>query len=118
MLPEIHCPPNYESEEVKPIAVCGRLFPYLSLLDVYAQNSAPAPPSGAVGQQATAVYVAGDMVAFYGCGFVGAQDTLYDHSGRHYFEECYIEGSIDFIYGDGRSFYKVIISFLMPGCMA
>ncbi|CAM6109277.1 unnamed protein product [Calypogeia fissa] len=70
------------------------------------QNSAPAPPSGAVGQQATAVCVAGDMAAFYGCGIVGAQDTLYDHSGRHYFEECFIQGSIDFIYGDGKSLYK------------
>lgn len=47
------------------------------------------------------------MGAFYGCGFLGAQDTLYDHNGRHYFEECYVEGSIDFIYGDGKSLYKV-----------
>ncbi|KAL3692923.1 hypothetical protein R1sor_006574 [Riccia sorocarpa] len=70
------------------------------------QNSSPPPPSGAVGQQATAVYISGDMGAFYGCGFLGAQDTLYDHNGRHYFEECYIEGSIDFIYGDGQSLYK------------
>ncbi|KAG6557411.1 hypothetical protein Mapa_000680 [Marchantia paleacea] len=70
------------------------------------QNSAPAPPSGAVGQQATALYISGDMGAFYGCGFLGAQDTLYDHNGRHYFEECYVEGSIDFIYGNGKSLYK------------
>ncbi|KAL2609385.1 hypothetical protein R1flu_027958 [Riccia fluitans] len=70
------------------------------------QNSAPPPPSGAVGQQATALYISGDMGAFYGCGFLGAQDTLYDHNGRHYYEECYIEGSIDFIYGDGQSLYK------------
>jgi hypothetical protein len=71
------------------------------------QNSAPAPESGAVGQQATALYISGDMGAFYGCGFLGAQDTLYDHNGRHYFEQCYIQGSIDFIYGDGKSLYKV-----------
>jgi pectinesterase len=70
------------------------------------QNSSPAPPSGAVGQQATAVYVSGDMAAFYGVGFLGAQDTLYDHSGRHVYSECFIEGSIDFIYGDARSYFK------------
>ncbi|KAF2313081.1 hypothetical protein GH714_009141 [Hevea brasiliensis] len=41
-----------------------------------------------------------------GCGFYGAQDTLCDDAGRHYFKECYIEGSIDFIFGNGRSMYK------------
>ncbi|RYR78131.1 hypothetical protein Ahy_A01g002869 [Arachis hypogaea] len=25
----------------------------------------------------------------------------------HYFKECYIQGSIDFIFGNGRSTYKV-----------
>lgn len=47
------------------------------------------------------------MAAFHGCRFLGAQDTLYDHKGRHYFQDCYIEGSIDFIFGDGLSQYRV-----------
>ncbi|KAG5039781.1 hypothetical protein JHK82_011929 [Glycine max] len=43
-----------------------------------------------------------------GCGFYGAQDTLCNDAGRHYyFKECYIEGSIDFIFGNGRSMYKI-----------
>ncbi|KAK6157982.1 hypothetical protein DH2020_005296 [Rehmannia glutinosa] len=32
--------------------------------------------------------------------------TLSVTTRRHYFKECYIEGSIDFIFGNGRSMYK------------
>lgn len=70
------------------------------------QNTAPAPPGGAVGKQAVALRITGDKGAFYDCKFLGAQDTLYDQEGRHYFKNCYIEGSIDFICGDGQSLYQ------------
>ena len=52
------------------------------------------------------------MAAFWGCGFFGAQDTLLDDQLRHYFKECFIEGSIDFIFWDGRSLYEVIFTLL------
>ncbi|KAI5084565.1 hypothetical protein GOP47_0000734 [Adiantum capillus-veneris] len=70
------------------------------------KNAAPTPPPGARGGQAVAVLLGGDMMAFYECGFYGAQDTLFDYQGRHYFKGCYIEGSIDFIFGHGQSTYK------------
>ncbi|KAB2610816.1 pectinesterase 8 [Pyrus ussuriensis x Pyrus communis] len=41
----------------------------------------------------------------FGLGFFGAQDTLHDDRGRHYFKDCYIQGSVDFIFGNGRSLY-------------
>ncbi|KAM0935595.1 putative pectinesterase [Dioscorea sansibarensis] len=69
-------------------------------------NTAPAPMPGMEGWQAAAFRVSGDKAYFYGCGFYGAQDTLCDDAGRHYFKDCYIEGSIDFIFGNGRSMYK------------
>jgi pectinesterase len=72
------------------------------------QNSAPAPPGGAVGRQAVAFLIEGDMAQFYNCSFYGAQDTLYDKRGRHYWKDCFIQGSIDFIFGDGQSYYEVI----------
>lgn len=59
------------------------------------------------GWQAAAFRISGDKAYFLGCGFYGAQDTLCDDAGRHYFEDCYVEGSIDFIFGNGRSLYKV-----------
>uniref|UniRef100_A0A2N9FL76 Pectinesterase n=1 Tax=Fagus sylvatica TaxID=28930 RepID=A0A2N9FL76_FAGSY len=69
-------------------------------------DSAPSPSPGIVGGQAVALRIAGDRAAFYGCGFYGAQDTLYDDRGRHYFKECFIQGSIDFIFGNARSLYE------------
>ncbi|XP_049934052.1 probable pectinesterase 67 [Nymphaea colorata] len=56
--------------------------------------------------QAVAALVAGDMSAFYGCGFSGIQDTLFDFQGRHLFRSCYIEGTVDFIFGSGRSLFE------------
>ncbi|KAK7378707.1 hypothetical protein VNO80_04153 [Phaseolus coccineus] len=70
------------------------------------KNTAPPPSPGVVGAQAVALRVTGDKAAFYGCGFYGAQDTLNDDGGRHYFKECLIQGSIDFIFGNGRSLYE------------
>ncbi|XP_059664650.1 probable pectinesterase 8 [Cornus florida] len=69
-------------------------------------NVAPRPKPGDVGAQAVAMRIGGDQAAFWGCGFFGAQDTLHDDRGRHYFKECYIQGSIDFIFGNGKSFYE------------
>jgi hypothetical protein len=57
--------------------------------------------------QAVALRITSDMAAFYNCAILGYQDTLYDHNGRHYFKDCFIQGSIDFIFGDGLSMYKV-----------
>jgi pectinesterase len=56
--------------------------------------------SGPVGQ-AVAVRVDGDMVKFIKCRFLGFQDTLYPHGekSRQYYKECYIEGTVDFIFG-------------------
>ena len=56
---------------------------------------------------APAALVMGDKVSFRGCGFISVQDTLSDFVGRHYYESCYIEGAVDFIWGNAQSFYKV-----------
>lgn len=65
------------------------------------------PPPGAVGKQAVAFRISADTAAFVGCRFLGAQDTLYDHLGRHYYKDCYVEGSVDFIFGNGLSLFEV-----------
>lgn len=71
------------------------------------KNTAPAPEPDEDGAQAVALRVSGDEAAFYGCGMYGNQDTLLDDRGRHYFKECFIQGSIDFIFGYARSLYEV-----------
>ncbi len=62
--------------------------------------------SGPVGQ-AVAVRIDGDSVAFKNCRFLGFQDTLYPHgkSSNQYYKNCYIEGTVDFIFGWSRSFF-------------
>jgi pectinesterase len=56
--------------------------------------------AGEVGQ-AVAVRIDGDCVFFENCRFLGNQDTLYPHGdkSRQYYKNCYIEGTVDFIFG-------------------
>lgn len=57
------------------------------------------------GTQAVAIKVQGDRSAFYGCRFLGHQDTLYADSpalsdfARQYYRDCYVEGDVDFVFG-------------------
>ncbi|KAH7279422.1 hypothetical protein KP509_37G019000 [Ceratopteris richardii] len=87
---------------------------YFVAMNISFQNSAPQPTPGAEGQQAVALRISGDNAVFYGCGFIGHQDTLYDQKGEHYFRDCYIEGSIDFVFGNGRSMYQVRLYERVP----
>ncbi len=61
--------------------------------------------AGPVGQ-AVALAVFGDRCVFRRCRFLGWQDTLLDHRGRHYYEDCYIAGHCDFIFGSGTAFFE------------
>ncbi|ONK68484.1 uncharacterized protein A4U43_C05F12210 [Asparagus officinalis] len=80
--------------------------PYFIAKNITFKNTTPVPKPGAVGKQAVAFRISADTAAFVGCKFLGAQDTLYDHIGRHYYRDCYIEGSVDFIFGNALSFYE------------
>ncbi|XP_078179576.1 putative pectinesterase 66 [Carex rostrata] len=55
---------------------------------------------------AVAAYIEGDKCSFYNCKFLGYQDTLCDFNGRHYFNNCWIEGGVDFIFGIAASIYE------------
>ncbi|KAJ0094006.1 hypothetical protein Patl1_25998 [Pistacia atlantica] len=66
---------------------------------------APMPDGKREGAQAVAMRISGDKAAFYNCKFTGYQDTLCDDKGKHFFKDCYIQGTIDFIFGNGQSFY-------------
>ncbi|XP_043710318.1 probable pectinesterase 55 [Telopea speciosissima] len=64
------------------------------------------PMNGNPIMQSVAVEVVGDKSSFHRCSFFGFQDTLWDVKGRHYFKNCYIEGAVDFIWGNGQSIYE------------
>ncbi|KHG24685.1 Pectinesterase PPME1 -like protein [Gossypium arboreum] len=68
-------------------------------------NTAPRPDGKMVGAQAVALRVSGDRSAFYNCKIIGFQDTLCDDRGNHFFKDCHIRGTVDFIFGSGKSLY-------------
>ncbi|XVF88638.1 hypothetical protein PTKIN_Ptkin19aG0066900 [Pterospermum kingtungense] len=80
--------------------------PYFIAKNITFKNTTPVPPPGAVGKQAVAFRISADTAILFGCRFIGAQDTLYDHFGRHYYKDCYIEGSVDFIFGNALSLFE------------
>ena len=73
---------------------------YIYAPDFYAENIIFENTSGPVGQ-AVACFVSADRAYFKKCRFLGFQDTLYTYGKRcrQYYDECYIEGTVDFIFG-------------------
>ena len=82
------------------IGTSGSSSSYIYAHDFYAENITFENTSGPVGQ-AVACFISADRVIFKGCRFLGYQDTLYTYGkrGRLYFCDCYIEGTVDFIFG-------------------
>ncbi|KAJ0586294.1 putative pectinesterase [Helianthus annuus] len=63
--------------------------------DITFQNAA-----GPSGEQAVALRVGSDLSAFYRCGILAYQDTLYVHSNRQFYYSCMVVGTVDFIFGN------------------
>jgi polygalacturonase len=58
------------------------------------------------GSQALALLVTGDRAVFRNVRLLGNQDTVYAGKQRQYFTDCYIEGNVDFIFGDARAVFE------------
>ena len=58
--------------------------------------------------QAVALHTMGDRLVFVNCRFLGNQDTVYTGvaATRLYFEDCYIEGTTDFIFGPSTAWFE------------
>ncbi len=69
-------------------------------------------------QQAVALRVNGDRQAYYNCKMLGYQDTYYTWgNGRIYNYNCYIEGTVDFIFGRSITVFEgCTIKVLRNGC--
>ncbi|MGO9585106.1 MAG: pectinesterase family protein [Limisphaerales bacterium] len=73
--------------------------------DFTAENVTFENSAGAVGQ-ALAIRVDGDRACFRNCRFRGWQDTILLNRGRQYFENCQIDGAVDFIFGAATAWFE------------
>ena len=75
--------------------------------DFTAENLTIQNAAGRVGQ-AVALHVEGDRCIIKNCKLLGNQDTLYltTEKSREFFEDCYIEGTTDFIFGEATVVFK------------
>jgi pectin methylesterase-like acyl-CoA thioesterase len=58
------------------------------------------------GSQAVALSIHSDRAVLRHCRLIGWQDTLYAASGRQYYEDCYIAGAVDFIFGNAQAVFE------------
>lgn len=89
------------------MSTSGSASCYIYAPDLICENLTFENTAGRVGQ-AVSCFVAGDRVIFRNCRFLGNQDTLYNF-GKHcrqYFEDCYIEGTVDFIFGSSTAVFN------------
>jgi pectinesterase len=56
--------------------------------------------------QAVAAAVRADRAVFKHCRFLGHQDTLFADYGRQYYLDSYIEGGVDFIFGNAAAVFE------------
>ncbi len=75
--------------------------------DIKFKNLTIENTAGRVGQ-AVALHVEGDRCMFDNCKFLGNQDTIFasGENSRQYFSKCYIEGTVDFIFGSSTALFE------------
>ncbi len=96
---------NLPGANGKPIGTFRTPSTVIDADDFTAENITFENTAGPVGQ-ALAIRVDGDRAVFRRCRFLGWQDTLFLNRGRQYFEDCYIAGHVDFIFGAATAFFE------------
>lgn len=62
--------------------------------------------AGPNASQAVAIRVESDFSVFQDCSFDGYQDTLFAHTGRQFYSNCSITGTVDFIFGNSAAVFQ------------
>ncbi|KAJ4267256.1 hypothetical protein NW762_003360 [Fusarium torreyae] len=97
-------PAGRSNADTATVATASTKIAIYNIKFVNTDNSDGATPSYVT--LAGSIY--GDKIAFYGVSFIGWQDTLLTGAtaGYQYYESCYIEGAIDFIWGYSKAYFK------------
>ena len=88
----------------KPIITFDTPTVFIQANDFTAENLTFENSSARQGQ-AVALTIMGDRGVFRNCRFLGFQDTLLAQAGRQYFDHCYVQGAIDFIFGGSAAYF-------------
>lgn len=96
---------NMTGLDGKPIGTFRTPTVVIDADDFTAENITFENSAGPVGQ-ALAVRIEGDRGVYRNCRFLGWQDTIFANRGRQYFENCYIAGHVDFIFGGATCFFE------------
>jgi pectinesterase len=85
---------------------CATFFVYGN--DFSAENITFDNDAGFTAGQAVALRVEGNRASFFNCRMTGNQDVLFlSGSGvKQYFQDCYIEGTTDFIFGAATAVFQ------------
>lgn len=85
---------------------CATVFVYGN--DFYAENISFQNTAGFTAGQAVGLRIEGNRASVINCRIIGNQDILFlSGSGvKHYFNNCYIEGTTDFIFGAATAVFE------------
>ncbi|KAF5722042.1 pectinesterase [Fusarium mundagurra] len=97
-------PAGRSNADTATIATASTKIAFYNVKFVNSDNLDGATPSYVT--LAASIY--GNDIGFYGCSFIGWQDTLLNGAtnGYQYYESSYIEGAIDFVWGYSKAYFK------------
>jgi pectin methylesterase-like acyl-CoA thioesterase len=90
----------------KGVGTAGSYTMQVQAKDFVAENITIENSAGQKAGQAVALFVEGDRATFRKCRILGWQDTIYAGSGRQYYEDCTIAGSVDYIFGGAPAWFE------------
>ena len=96
---------NQTGADGKPIGTFRTPTVVVDADDFTAENITFENTAGPVGQ-ALALRVDGDRAVFRNSRFLGWQDTIFLNRGRQYFEDSYVAGHVDFVFGGATAFFE------------
>jgi pectinesterase len=89
------------------IGTMGSATLHVEAENFYAENLTIQNTAGISAGQAVALRTTKDKQVFVNCRLKGFQDTHYTHGdGRQYYKNCYIEGTVDFIFGNAAAYFE------------